>query len=129
MIVGYSAVCALQGIKLEELRIETEGDIDLRGFLGIGFLGKAWLRQLALYRPHQGRCDRGAIRKSSRDRQGDFAQQIQSWRPRSLSKANSWSRANQRGVAGYQPTRRLNCNPSINIYFTIQKKIHERITH
>jgi len=35
MIVGYSAVCALQGIKLEELRIETEGDIDLRGFLGI----------------------------------------------------------------------------------------------
>ena len=35
MIVGYSAVCALQGIKLEELRIETEGDIDLRGFLSI----------------------------------------------------------------------------------------------
>ncbi|HEY5811470.1 MAG TPA: OsmC family protein [Terrimicrobiaceae bacterium] len=35
MIVGYSAVCALQGITLEELRIETEGDIDLRGFLGI----------------------------------------------------------------------------------------------
>jgi uncharacterized OsmC-like protein len=35
MIVGYSAVCALQGIKLEELRIETEGNIDLRGFLGI----------------------------------------------------------------------------------------------
>jgi uncharacterized OsmC-like protein len=35
MIVGYSAVCAHQGIKLEELRIETEGDIDLRGFLGI----------------------------------------------------------------------------------------------
>lgn len=35
MIVGYSAVCALQGIKLDELRIETEGDIDLRGFLGL----------------------------------------------------------------------------------------------
>lgn len=35
MIVGYSAVCAHEGIKLEELRIETEGDIDLRGFLGI----------------------------------------------------------------------------------------------
>jgi hypothetical protein len=35
MIVGYSAVCALQGIELEELQIETEGDIDLRGFLGI----------------------------------------------------------------------------------------------
>jgi uncharacterized OsmC-like protein len=35
MIVGYSACCAHEGIALEELRIETEGDIDLRGFLGI----------------------------------------------------------------------------------------------
>lgn len=35
MIVGYSALCALEGIELQELRIETEGDIDLRGFLGI----------------------------------------------------------------------------------------------
>ena len=35
MMVGYSALCALEGIELEELRIETEGDIDLRGFLGI----------------------------------------------------------------------------------------------
>jgi hypothetical protein len=35
MIVACSAVCALQGITLGELWIETEGDIDLRGFLGI----------------------------------------------------------------------------------------------
>ncbi|HRI12109.1 MAG TPA: OsmC family protein [Verrucomicrobiota bacterium] len=35
MIVGYAACCALEGIALEDLRIETEGDIDLRGFLGI----------------------------------------------------------------------------------------------
>jgi uncharacterized OsmC-like protein len=35
MVVGYSAACAHQGIELEELRIETEGDIDLRGFLGL----------------------------------------------------------------------------------------------
>jgi uncharacterized OsmC-like protein len=35
MIVGYSALCALEGIELEELQIDTEGDIDLRGFLGI----------------------------------------------------------------------------------------------
>jgi organic hydroperoxide reductase OsmC/OhrA len=35
MTVGYVALCALEGIELEELRIETEGDIDLRGFLGI----------------------------------------------------------------------------------------------
>lgn len=35
MIVGYAAVCALRGIRLDELVIETEGDIDLRGFLGL----------------------------------------------------------------------------------------------
>ena len=35
MMVGYAAVCALEGITLDELWIETEGDIDLRGFLGI----------------------------------------------------------------------------------------------
>lgn len=35
MMMGYVACCALEGIKLDELRIETEGDIDLRGFLGI----------------------------------------------------------------------------------------------
>jgi uncharacterized OsmC-like protein len=35
MIVGYSALCAHDGIELQELRIETEGDIDLRGFLGL----------------------------------------------------------------------------------------------
>ena len=35
MIVGYAAGCAMEGIELEELRIETEGEIDLRGFFGI----------------------------------------------------------------------------------------------
>ena len=35
MIVGYAAQCALHGITLEKLEIETDGDIDLRGFLGI----------------------------------------------------------------------------------------------
>lgn len=35
MIVGYAALCALEGITLEDLRITTTGDIDLRGFLGI----------------------------------------------------------------------------------------------
>ena len=35
MIVGYSAQCAIRGINLESLEIETKGDIDLRGFLGI----------------------------------------------------------------------------------------------
>ena len=35
MTVGYVAQCSVRGIKLESLSIETEGDIDLRGFLGI----------------------------------------------------------------------------------------------
>jgi uncharacterized OsmC-like protein len=35
MMVGYVALCALQGIALEKLEIQTEGDIDLRGFLGL----------------------------------------------------------------------------------------------
>ena len=33
--VGYVAACAMEGIQLEDLRIETTGDIDLRGFLGL----------------------------------------------------------------------------------------------
>lgn len=35
MTVGFVAQCALAGITLQSLRIETEGDIDLRGFFGI----------------------------------------------------------------------------------------------
>jgi uncharacterized OsmC-like protein len=35
MMVGYVAQCAVRGITLESLQIETDGDIDLRGFLGI----------------------------------------------------------------------------------------------
>src|SRR5215472_14690279 len=35
MTVGYVAQCAVRGITLEGLVIETEGEIDLRGFLGI----------------------------------------------------------------------------------------------
>lgn len=35
MMVGYVAQCALRGITLDRLEIDIEGDIDLRGFLGI----------------------------------------------------------------------------------------------
>jgi uncharacterized OsmC-like protein len=35
MIVGYVAGAAVRGIKLESLAIETAGELDLRGFLGI----------------------------------------------------------------------------------------------
>ena len=35
MMVGYVAQCAVRGIALENLEIETVGEIDLRGFLGL----------------------------------------------------------------------------------------------
>ena len=35
MMVGYVAQAAVRGITLESCRIETEGELDLRGFLGI----------------------------------------------------------------------------------------------
>ncbi|MEM7169057.1 MAG: OsmC family protein [Pseudomonadota bacterium] len=35
MTVGYVAQCAVRGLTIDRLEIETEGDIDLRGFLGI----------------------------------------------------------------------------------------------
>jgi hypothetical protein len=34
-MVGYVAQCAVRGINLENLEIDTEGDIDFRGFLGL----------------------------------------------------------------------------------------------
>ena len=35
MTVGFVALCALEGYEIERLEIVTEGDIDLRGFLGL----------------------------------------------------------------------------------------------
>ena len=35
MMVGYVAGAALKGIELESLEIETHGELDLRGFLGL----------------------------------------------------------------------------------------------
>jgi OsmC-like protein len=35
VMVGYVAQCAVRGITLDSLEIETDGKIDLRGFLGL----------------------------------------------------------------------------------------------
>ena len=35
MTVGFVALCALEGIEIQQLRMETEGELDLRGFLGL----------------------------------------------------------------------------------------------
>ena len=46
MTVGYAAACALEGIELQSLRIETSGEIDLRGFLGLDPTVKAGYPEL-----------------------------------------------------------------------------------
>ena len=35
MVVGYAAQCAVRSITIENLTVETEGNLNLRGFLGI----------------------------------------------------------------------------------------------
>lgn len=35
MIVGYAAMAAVKGVSLDRVEIETEGALDLRGFLGL----------------------------------------------------------------------------------------------
>ena len=35
LTVGYVAQAAVRGIALDDCRIETEGELDLRGFLGL----------------------------------------------------------------------------------------------
>lgn len=35
MIVGYVAAASLENVRLDSLRIQTEGQLDLRGFLGL----------------------------------------------------------------------------------------------
>jgi uncharacterized OsmC-like protein len=35
MMVGYVAQASIRGIRLDDCRIETEGELDLRGFLGL----------------------------------------------------------------------------------------------
>jgi uncharacterized OsmC-like protein len=35
LVVGYVAACSIEGIEIQDLRVEADGDIDLRGFLGL----------------------------------------------------------------------------------------------
>jgi uncharacterized OsmC-like protein len=46
MIVGFTALCALQGIALQKNEITTEGEIDLRGFFGLDPTIAAGYREL-----------------------------------------------------------------------------------
>jgi uncharacterized OsmC-like protein len=46
MTVGYVALSSLMGIEMESVEIQTEGDIDLRGFLGLDKSVKAGYDEL-----------------------------------------------------------------------------------
>jgi uncharacterized OsmC-like protein len=62
MMVGYVAQCALRGIMLEKLEIETHGDIDLRGFLGIDPAVPPGYDSLSYVVRIKGSGTRGAVR-------------------------------------------------------------------
>jgi uncharacterized OsmC-like protein len=52
MTVGFTALCALNGVEIEHLSIVTDGDIDLRGFFGLAAVppGYASLRTVVTVR-------------------------------------------------------------------------------
>ena len=77
MTVGYVAQCAVRGIALESLEIETDGEIDLRGFLGIDPAVPPGYENLSYRRPHQGQRHQGAVRRDPRGGDGDLAQFLQ----------------------------------------------------
>ena len=47
MVVGYVAQASVRGIMLDSCRIETEGELDLRGFLGIDETVPAGYRRIS----------------------------------------------------------------------------------
>ena len=47
MMVGYVAQASVRGITLDSCRIETEGELDLRGFLGIDETVPAGYRRIS----------------------------------------------------------------------------------
>src|SRR5262245_42380435 len=42
LTTGYVANAALRGIELEDVKVEIEGDLDLRGFLGLADPTEVW---------------------------------------------------------------------------------------
>ena len=104
MTVGYVAQCAVRGITLESLEIETEGEIDLRGFLGIDPAVARGYENLQLHRPHQGQRHKGAVRRSPRGCDGDLAQFLQPvagpWPSNRPSSSNNRGRKRRAAASG-----------------------------
>ena len=87
MTVGYVAQCAVRGITLESLAIETDGEIDLRGFLGIDPAVPPGYENLNYIVRIKGSGTKGGVRRSPRGGDGDLAQLLQHVRPVALKPA------------------------------------------
>jgi OsmC-like protein len=81
MTVGYAAQCAARGITLESLAIETDGEIDLRGFLGIDPAVPKGFENLSYTVRIRGNGKR-AVRRGPRGGNGELAQFLQFVPPR-----------------------------------------------
>ena len=99
MIVGYTALCALQGIALQKLEITTEGDIDLRGFFGLDPAVPAGYRELKSRVVIQGDGIRGAVPEDPPNGFGDVTQLFQH-HPRDPGGAGTGRRVSQSYQAG-----------------------------
>ena len=77
MTVGYAAQCAVRGITLESLAIETDGEIDLRGFLGIDPAVPQGYENLSYTVRIKGNGTKRAVRRGPRGGNGDLAQFLQ----------------------------------------------------
>ena len=99
MIVGYTALCALQGIALEKLEITTEGDIDLRGFFGLDPAVPAGYRELKSRVVIQGDGTGRAVPEDPPNGFGDVTQLFQH-HPRHPGGAGTGRRVNQSSQAG-----------------------------
>ena len=74
MTVGYVAQCAVRGITLEKLEIETDGEIDLRGFLGIDPAVPPGYENLRYVVRIKGSGTQGTVRRDPQGGDGDLAE-------------------------------------------------------
>ena len=77
MTVGDTTLGALEGIALDELRIEAEGHTYLRGFLGIEATAKAGYDSCQLHRSSPRQRPTGTVCKRPSHRDGHLAELLQ----------------------------------------------------
>ena len=77
MMVGYVAQCAVRGITLESLEIDTDGEIDLRGFLGIDPAVPPGYENLSYTVRIKGNGTKEQFAEIHKMRDGDLAQFLQ----------------------------------------------------